>query len=149
MSLRKPAQKMSKSDANKMSTIFITDDPDLIRRKIKGAVTDSLRDFSYNRDERPGLSNLIEIMSAMTGQSIDVIVKEFSSASVFKAALAEAIIEKLGPIQKEMDRLNRDHGFIEAQLSLGAQKARDEAEKCYREVCKSVGIIVTDRLTVP
>lgn len=143
MSLREPTAKMSKSDPSDQSRINLTDEPKVIQAKIRRAVTDSLSGVSYNIAERPGVSNLLSIYSAMREIEIEEAVREFEgvdSTKAFKDRVAEAIIERLRPIQVELARLKSDTGYVEQVLRDGAEKARQVADKNLQEVYKVVGL---------
>ena len=93
MSLADPTAKMSKSDPNEKSRVLILDSPDVVRKKIRSAVTDSDPDIRFDTEAKPGISNLLEIMSTCTGDSIDTLVDEYGSTGYgrFKDAVADAV----------------------------------------------------------
>jgi len=140
MSLSDPTSKMSKSDANTKSRVLILDSPDEIRRKIKSAVTDSEPTVRYDWSEKPGISNLLEIMSGMTGSSIDDLSAEYSESGYgpFKDAVADAVISTLAPIRSAYQRL--DDREIARIMQKGALDARTRAEGFQQEVRKLVGL---------
>lgn len=96
MSLREPTKKMSKSDPSHLTRIDLTDSPELIRKKIMKAQTDAIEGISYDRQDRPGISNLLSIFSAVTDKNIDQLVQEYSSSQTgaFKKSVADAVIAK-------------------------------------------------------
>ena len=104
MSLQEPTKKMSKSDDNPRNFILMTDEPNVIRKKIKSAVTDSDGIIAFDRENKPGLSNLLEIYSVITGESIDSIVARYEGCGYgqFKSDLAEVVVAELEPIQNRM-----------------------------------------------
>ena len=99
MDLQDPTKKMSKSDESPQGTILVMDDPKAITKKIKSAVTDSETSVRHDRDAKPGISNLIEIYAAVTGQTIAAVEREFGDRGygTFKVAVAEAVVEYLRP----------------------------------------------------
>ncbi|XP_035686296.1 tryptophan--tRNA ligase, mitochondrial-like [Branchiostoma floridae] len=140
-SLRKPNSKMSKSEADPKSRIDLTDPPDVVREKMKKAITDFNSSVTYDPDTRPGVSNLVRIHSACTGLSYDEICRqnEGIETAKYKFVVADAVIAKMDPIRTEILRLQKDRGFLEGVLREGARKARDIAEKTYSDVKKLVG----------
>ena len=109
MSLQDPARKMSKSDPEE-TYIAILDKPDIIRRKMRRAITDSDNSVVFDPENKPGVSNLMSIMSALTGMSMEQIAADYSGKGygAFKDAVADSVIATLEPIQKEYDRIIND-----------------------------------------
>lgn len=140
MSLQDPAKKMSKSDENPNASIFLMDEPDVIMRKCKRAVTDSEAQILY-REEQPGVKNLIDIYSACTGKRPEEVVKEFDGRGYgeFKLAVGEAVVSVLKPLQDEAARLNKDKAYIDSIIKKNAEKADYYAMKTLRKVQKKVG----------
>ena len=140
MSLQDPLKKMSKSDANKGATLFLLDDPKVIRKKIMSAVTDSSRSIELS-EERPGLANLISIYSAFSGASPESIVADFEGKGYgdLKASLSDLVIAHLEPVQSRYYELMRDQRFLETVLKEGAEKAQSRAFKMLRKVYKKSG----------
>ena len=140
MSFTDPTSKMSKSDLQEKSRISIIDDPDVIRKRIRSAVTDSDPQVRYDVDEKPGISNLLDIMAACTGRGIDDLVDEYADRGygVFKDAVADAVIEELAPVKVAYDRLRNDD--VRAVLHDSGIKGRDMASGYMREVRKAVGL---------
>ena len=140
MSLQDPSKKMSKSDENPNASIYLMDDVDTIVRKCKRAVTDSEAQICY-REEQPGVKNLIDIYSACTGNAPDQVVKEFEGKGYgdFKAAVGEAVVSVLKPLQDEVARLEKDKGYIDGIIKNNAEKANYFAMKTLRKVQKKVG----------
>ncbi len=122
MSLQDPTAKMSKSDADATAYISMMDAPDLIVKKIKRAVTDPGREVKYDPENKPGVSNLMVILSLCTGQSLDEISAKYDGYGQFKKDVAEAVVATLEPIQKRVQELS-EPGVIEAILAKGADKA--------------------------
>lgn len=140
MSLQEPSKKMSKSDENPNASIYLMDAPDVVMRKCKRAVTDSEAQILY-REEQPGVKNLIDIYSACTGKTPEEVVKEFDGRGYgdFKAAVGEAVISVLKPLQDESARLNQDKAYIDSIIKENAEKANYYAMKTLRKVQKKVG----------
>ena len=140
MSLQDPTRKMSKSDENPNSSIYLMDDPDAIMRKCKRAVTDSEAQILY-RDEQPGVKNLIDIYSACTGKKPEEVVVEFDGRGYgdFKMAVGESVVSVLKPLQEEVERLSKDKAYIDGIIKENAEKANYYAMKTLRKVQKKVG----------
>ena len=139
--LTSPGDKMSKSDPN--GCVFIMDDPDAIMKKFKRAVTDSDTDnpVRFDKVNKPGVANLMNIYSTLTGRTYGEIEEEFSGKGygVFKPAVAEVVIEALRPIKEEADRLLKDKAYLDSVYRDGAQRASYIANKTLRKVYKKVG----------
>ncbi|MDP2891927.1 MAG: tryptophan--tRNA ligase [Bacillota bacterium] len=142
MSLQEPEKKMSKSDENENAYILLVDPPDVIRRKIKRAVTDSDNRVVY-LDEKPGVQNLMSIYSISTGMKIPDIEKEFETKGygIFKDRVAEAVVELLGPIQDEFAHLVADRKYLESVMKAGAEKAECIAQKTLAKVYEKIGLL--------
>ncbi|CAG8612580.1 8599_t:CDS:2, partial [Ambispora leptoticha] len=144
MSLRQPTQKMSKSDTSDYNRINLTDSPAEIALKVKKCTTDSFKGISYDPTERPAISNLISIYAAAKGNSttIEDVIAEHKDSDIvhFKDALTAIIVARLVPIQKEIERLENEMGYIEKVLDEGAESARVIAEQSLREVQRVVGL---------
>jgi tryptophanyl-tRNA synthetase len=140
MSLTDPTSKMSKSDKNPKSRIDLLDSPEEIRKKIMSAVTDSEPTVRYDPAEKPGISNLLEIMSACTGRSIDDLVDEYADGGygAFKEAVADAIVAELAPIRAAYEQLDDDE--VARIMQRGALDARTRAEGFQQEVRDAVGL---------
>lgn len=141
MSLQDPTKKMSKSDDNPRNFILMTDEPNVIRKKIKSAVTDSDGIIAFDRENKPGLSNLLEIYSVITGESIDSIVARYEGCGYgqFKSHLAEVVVTELEPIQKRMKEL-LNSPIIDEVLDRGAEQANKLAFKKVKKVEHKMGL---------
>jgi tryptophanyl-tRNA synthetase len=126
MNLQEPNVKMSKSRGSLQGTVLILDPPDVVRKKFKTAVTDSGTDVRHAPAEKPGVSNLIEIMSVATGEGFDEIEKRYdgSGYGAFKADVAEALIALLDPIRRRYEEIRSDETELARLLAVGAEKAR-------------------------
>lgn len=142
MNLQDPTKKMSKSDDNLNSFILIMDPPDVIRKKISRAVTDSLGVVNYT-DDQPGVKNLLNILSAITEKSPETLVKEYEGKGYaeLKADVGEALVNELAPIQAKVNELLKDKKALEAIYKDGASKASYVANKTLRKMQKKIGFI--------
>ena len=140
MSLQDPSKKMSKSDENVNGSIYLMDDPDTIIRKCKRAVTDSDNEIRYSED-KPGISNLLDIYTTCTGKTIAEAEKEFDGIGYgdFKMAVGEAVVSVLEPLQKEYDRIVGDKAYLDGIIKENDDKARYFANKTLRKARKKVG----------
>ena len=145
MSLSTPTSKMSKSDKDPNGCVYLREQPEVIARKFKKAVTDSDTEHCVRFDpaEKPGVSNLMSIYSACTGKSMDAIEAEFDGKGygAFKPAVGEAVIETLRPVREESDRLLKEKAYLEQVYREGAEKASYIANKTLRKVYKKVGFL--------
>jgi tryptophanyl-tRNA synthetase len=141
MGLDDPMKKMAKSAASEYNYIALLDSPEIIRKKIKKAVTDSGREVVY-QDDKPALRNLIDIYSAFSGKTPQEIEKSFVNKgySDFKNDLADVIIEKLKPIQEKYNSLS-DNEVLNI-LKTGAEKVRPMAKKKLEEVKNKIGLVL-------
>lgn len=139
--LTTPGDKMSKSIPE--GCVFIMDEPDVIARKFKRAITDSDTEncVRYDKENKPGVANLMNIYSTITGKSYEEIEKEFEGKGygAFKPVVGETVIEHLRPIREEAARLIKDKAYLEAVYKEGAEKASYMANKTLRKVYKKVG----------
>ena len=141
MSLSDPNKKMSKSEESNKGCIYLLDDLNVARKKVMSAVTDNLAQVKYDKENQPGISNLLEIMSSLSSESIESICSRFEGKGYgdFKAAVADVVCEELAKIQsKYHDIINSD--MIEAVLKDGAEKAHKQAFKKLKKVQKKMGI---------
>ena len=145
MSLQEPGKKMAKSDTNANATILLLDDTDTIIRKFKRAVTDSESEVRY-AEEKPGISNLMDIYSAVTGKTYEEIEKEFAGKGYgdFKLAVGETVADHLKPLQERYEQLMKDKAYIESMIKQNDEKAAYYANKTLRKVQKKVGL--TERI---
>ncbi len=141
MSLQEPTKKMSKSDENVNATIMLLDDRDTIIRKFKRAVTDSDTEVRYGED-KPGISNLMDIYGCVTNKSHEEIENEFAGKGYgdFKLAVGEAVADELTPLQKRYETLIKDKAYIEGCIKENDDKARYIANKTLRKARKKVGL---------
>jgi len=142
MSLQDPTKKMSKSDENVNSWIAILDKPDDIIRKVKRAVTDSEACVRY-AEGKEGVNNLMSIYSACTGATYEQIEAEFAGKGYgdFKAAVGEAIVETLRPVQERYNQIITDKAYLEELYAKGADSARHIARKTVSKVMRKIGYV--------
>ncbi len=147
MSLAEPTKKMSKSDTNLNSFVLMTDDKDTIVRKFKRAVTDSDGQVRFDRENKPGVSNLMTIYSVFTGKTMEEIEAEFAGRGYgdFKLAVAEATADALVPVQTEYDRILADKDYVDSVLRDGAERASRLANRTVSKVYRKVGLLQLDR----
>ena len=145
MSLTNPSAKMSKSENEDTGRVLVMDTPETIMRQFKRAITDSDTEncVYYDKENKPGVSNLMTIYSACTGKSYQEIEAEFAGCGYgkFKPAVGEAVVETLRPIREEATRIMKDKAYLEQVYRDGAEKAGYVAEKTLRKVYKKVGFV--------
>lgn len=144
MSLRDGTKKMSKSEESDYSRINLTDDDDTIRRKIKKAKSDAGEKISYDVEERPEISNLLNIAAASTGVTVaDILKQDYAShgSAAFKDGLADIMVDIISPIRKEIEHLSKDTGYLDGLLKSGAEKAREIASENIAQIKKIMGLL--------
>ena len=142
MSLQEPTRKMSKSEAED-SFISVLDTPDVIRRKYRRAVTDSEACIRFDVEKQPGVSNLLSIISALTGEDMEKLVASFEGKGYgdLKAAVTDVTIETLAPIQAEFARIMKDKKYMEGVYRSGAERAGVLAERTLQKFMKKIGYV--------
>lgn len=141
-SLQEPTQKMSKSDPDPNGYVSLIDSPDAIARKFKRAVTDSDGRITVSED-KPGVSNLLTILSGVTDKSVESIVNDFAGKGYaeLKAEVADAVIERLRPIREEYERLIKNKDYLVSVYQNGAENASKIARRTLSKVYKKVGLV--------
>ena len=143
MCLSNPTAKMSKSEPQ--GCVFLMDSPDEIARKFKRAITDSdtERCVRYAPEEKPGVANLMNIYSSVTGKTYDEIESEFEGKGygAFKSTVGDAVIETLRPIREETERIMADKAYLKEIYTDGAQRAQAVARRTLRKVAKKIGFV--------
>jgi tryptophanyl-tRNA synthetase len=144
MDLQEPQTKMSTTGGTPQGTVLIVDPPDVIRKKFKSAVTDSERDVRHDRAQKPGVSNLIEIMSVASGNSIADIESRYDGAGYgqFKEDVGEAVVELLDPIRERYEALRADTRELQRLLAMGAEKARKASEPTLGAIYDRMGFVL-------
>jgi tryptophanyl-tRNA synthetase len=139
--LQEPERKMSTTGASELGTVFLLDPPDAIRRKFRRAVTDSGTDV-VRAPEKPGISNLIEILAVALGTAPDDVEREFDGGGygAFKQAVGDAVAEYLAPVRERYGELRADEAALEAALATGAEKARALASEVLADVRRAMGV---------
>ncbi|MBO5495720.1 MAG: tryptophan--tRNA ligase, partial [Eubacterium sp.] len=140
MSLADPTRKMSKSDPNPKGTVYLTDEPGVIMKKFKSAVTDSEMSVRY-AEGKDGINNLMTIYSAVTGDSFEKIEADFSGRGYgdFKKAVGEAVVAELEPVQKKYNELMSDKAYLKEQWTRGADTASRISQRTLDKAMKKVG----------
>ncbi|MFG3133972.1 tryptophan--tRNA ligase [Streptomyces tendae] len=141
MNLQEPASKMGKSDDVGPGIVYLLDEPDVVRKKVMRAVTDSGRDVVYDRAERPGLANLLEILAACTGGDPAALADGYDSYGALKKDTAEAVVEVLRPVRERHQELCADPGYVEGVLREGAEKARAMARPTVDAAYRAIGLL--------
>jgi tryptophanyl-tRNA synthetase len=142
MDLQNPEKKMSTTGGTELGTVYVLEEPDSIRRKFRSAVTDSGREI-VRGPEKAGITNLIEVMSAVRGIAPEAVEKEFAGASgyaEFKTAVGEAAVECLAPVRERYEQIRPDQQALEGILAAGADKARAIASQTLDVARERMGI---------
>jgi tryptophanyl-tRNA synthetase len=140
MDLQEPTKKMSTTGGTEQGTVLLMDEPETIRRKFKSAVTDSGREVCRGQD-KPGITNLIDILSVATGEPPEAIEAQFESAGYgeFKEAVGEAVVALLAPVQNRYRELRADEPKLRELLAIGADKAREESAPTLATMYERMG----------
>ena len=143
MSLTTPTSKMSKSDKDQNGCVYMLEKPEDILRKFKKAMTDSDACVRFDPENKPGVSNLMQIYSVATGKDYAAIEAEFAGQGYgsFKTAVGESVVELLRPIREETERLLADKSYLESVYRAGAEKAAYVANRTLSKVYKKVGFL--------
>jgi len=141
MDLQVPERKMSKSDDSDLGTVYLLDPPAEIVKKFKRAVTDSDGVVRYDVAHQPGVSNLLDILSAATGRPIDELATSYTQYGPLKADAGEAVVELLRPVQARYGEISRDPGEVARLLRVGATKARAVAAATLARAYAALGLL--------
>jgi tryptophanyl-tRNA synthetase len=141
MDLQEPTSKMSTTGGTPQGTVLVLDDPKTVTKKVKSAVTDSGTDVRRAPD-KPGITNLIDILSVIQGTTPEAIESEFDGGGYgnFKSAVAEAVVEYLRPVRERYHELRADDAEIERALAQGAEKARAISSETMKDVRRAMGV---------
>jgi tryptophanyl-tRNA synthetase len=141
MDLQAPMDKMSTTAVSDAGTVYVLDDEKSITKKVKSAVTDSGSEVRVAA-EKPGISNLIEILAVIRGVDHDAIERDFvgQQYGAFKTAVAEALVDFLRPVRERYEEIRPDEAAIEATLAEGAERARAMASETLRDVRRAMGV---------
>ena len=141
MDLQDPTRKMSKSLGEAPGTIWLLDDPDTVRRKVRRAVTDSEPEVRFDRDAKPGVSNLLEIFGAATRRTPQEVAAVYDRYGPLKNDCAEAVVEMLAPIRQRFAELSADPAETGRQLAAGAAAAAEVATATMARVRRAIGFL--------
>ena len=140
--LQDPARKMSKSIGGN-GTLWVLDDPKVLLKKVKSAVTDTGREVAFDVADKPGISNLLTVLSVASGRSVDALQADYAGKGYgdFKADVAEAVVELFAPVRTRYAELIEDTGHLDAVLAQGAAKAREVARTTMDRVRDRIGLL--------
>jgi tryptophanyl-tRNA synthetase len=143
MDLQEPENRMSTTRGTPQGTVRMLDQPDVIRKKFKTAVTDSGTDVRHDREEKPGITNLLEIMSVATGEPIPALETRYDGSGYgqFKEDVGEAVVQLFTPIQRRYEELRADEPQLRSLLARGAEKAREVSEPMLEQMYKRMGFV--------
>ncbi len=144
LSLRNPTEKMSKSDPDQNSKILLTDPDDVIRKKVMTAVTDSGREVYYDPEQKPGIANLLEIASTLSGESVEDLATRYRDKGygAFKGGVADIVIAAVHPLRERVLELLGNPSEIDQALGRGREHAHAEAKPLLDAVKQAVGLLV-------
>jgi tryptophanyl-tRNA synthetase len=140
MDLTDPTGKMGKSTLSDAGRIYLLDKPDLVRRKVMRAVTDGHGEVVYDRERRPAISNLVEILAACERADPAATAARFTSYVQLKEAVAEAIVDTLAPIQRRYAEFLNDRSYLDAVRRRGAERVRDRASRTVARAKRAIGL---------
>jgi tryptophanyl-tRNA synthetase len=145
MDLQDPTAKMSKSTESDLGCIYLLDEPAVILKKFKRAVTDSDNEVHYDREKKPGVSNLLDILSAATGKPQKALADDYSQYGALKLDCGEAVIALLEPIQRRHAELVKDTTVLAGMLSQGAKRAEVVANATLARAQDAIGFLKSSR----
>ncbi len=142
MKLGEPTKKMAKSDVNPNNSIYLRDNAETIRKKFSRAVTDSDNKIKFDKAKKPGISNLLNIMSVATDTPIPQLEKKYASSNYgqFKSDVADSVIEMLAPIQAKLAEYDKNEDYVLKVLRDGAETVAPRAQAALKRVKKAVGL---------
>ncbi|MET9295403.1 tryptophan--tRNA ligase [Streptomyces sp. NPDC003077] len=141
MDLQDPTSKMGKSHDRTAGIVYLLDEADVVRKKVMRAVTDGGSDVVYDRAERPGVANLLDVLAACTGELPEKLAERYASYGALKKDTAEAVVEVLRPVRERHARLAADPGYVDAVLREGAERARALARPRVDAAYRAVGLM--------
>src|SRR5437764_2502589 len=143
MDLQEPTKKMSTTSSTLQGTVLVLDEPDVIRKKFKTAVTDSEREIRYAPEEKAGVSNLIEILSVATGRAIPEVEQGYDGKGYgdLKTDVGEAVVELFRPVRERYAELRADEGELRRLLEIGAEKARATSAPTLHQMYERMGFV--------
>lgn len=141
MDLQDPASKMGKSHERGAGIVYLLDEPDVIRKKVMRAVTDSGQDVTYDREGRPGVANLLEILAACTSGNPQELSGRYTSYGALKQDTADAVVELLTPVQERHRQLVADRAYVDGVMRKGAERARGLARPTVDAAYRAIGLL--------
>lgn len=141
MDLQEPTSKMSKSSDGDAGIIYLLEDPSSISKKFKRAVTDSENAVRYDRSDKPGVSNLLDILSACTGESPEILATKYTQYGALKTDTGDAVVAALTPIRERASELLRDKAELARLLAVGADRAREVAARTLSRAYDAIGLL--------
>jgi tryptophanyl-tRNA synthetase len=141
MDLADPTTKMGKTSASDAGVIFVLDPPDVVRRKVSRAVTDSAAGVAYDPVARPGAANLLDILAACVGGSPAALAEGFSGYGALKRTVVEAVVARLHPIRTRYLELARDPGYLRGVLADGAERASARTADTVHRAKRAIGLL--------
>ena len=143
MDLQSPTEKMGKTGSSEAGTVRLLDPPDVIRKKFKSAVTDSGKEILHDPTTKPGIANLLEIMSVATGDPVAALERRYEGVGYgqFKEDVGEAVVALLVPIQERYHQLRADERELQRLLAMGAEKARRASEPTLEAMYERMGFV--------
>jgi tryptophanyl-tRNA synthetase len=141
MDLQHPDQKMSKTAPSLAGLISLEDPPEEIRKKIRRAVTDTGSEVRFDREQKPGVANLLELLAAATGEDPRRVAGRYQSYGALKDDTAEALVELLRPVRERHAELQADPEFVRSVLNAGALRAREISSKTLERARSAVGLL--------
>jgi tryptophanyl-tRNA synthetase len=141
MDLQEPTRKMSKSEVSPQGTILLIDPSEVIERKIKRAVTDTESEVRFDRENKPGVSNLLDLLAAATGGDPLELARNYQNYGSLKKDTAEALVEMIRPLQEKKSELDADPAGVRAILAAGAAKASEVAGPTWKRAAAAVGLL--------
>ncbi|BBA99355.1 putative tryptophanyl-tRNA synthetase [Actinacidiphila reveromycinica] len=141
MDLQDPSAKMGKSHAATSGIVYLLDEPDAVARKVRRAVTDGEPGVSYDREARPGVANLLEILSACTGEEPGALAERYDGIGVLKADTADAVVELLRPLRARHAEISADPAYVDGVLREGAARARALARPTVDAAYEAMGLL--------
>jgi tryptophanyl-tRNA synthetase len=143
MDLSSPTEKMSKSTSSAAGALRLLDEPDLLRRKIMRAVTDAGTTVTYDPEHAPGVANLLDILAGCTGAQPHHLAAQFDRYGELKRAVADAVVDTLGPIRERYLQLTAQPDHVRGVLRAGAERAREQAGDKVRQAKSAIGLLPT------
>lgn len=141
MDLQEPTQKMSKSASSPQGIVYVLEPPEAISKKIRRAVTDTETEVRFDRQAKPGVSNLLELLAVATGSTPEAVAERYAQYGPLKADAADAVVEFLRPLQARYAEITADAGYVRGVLDKGAAKAESIASDTYRRAADAMGLL--------